>query len=93
VRFTPAPTGRSDAPGRASIATVAVRSKSLRVLAADGELEALGVLTDRRDELAHLRVPDRESVAFRSAVGADVTNRQGLHRPLPRSNQVSGFAS
>jgi transposase len=39
-----------------SIAIVAVRTKGLRVLTADGELEALRMLTDRRDELAHLRV-------------------------------------
>jgi transposase len=35
---------------------VAVRTKSMRVLAPDGELEALRMLTDRRDELTRLRV-------------------------------------
>ncbi len=34
---------------------VAVRTSTLRVLAADGELEALRMLSDRRDELSHLR--------------------------------------
>lgn len=35
-----------------SIAVVAVRTTTLRVVAPDGELEALRMLTDRRDELA-----------------------------------------
>jgi transposase len=47
---------KTDALDAHSIASVAVRTKGLRVLTADGELEALRMLTDRRDELAHLRV-------------------------------------
>ncbi len=47
---------KTDALDAHSIAIVAVRTKGLRVLAPDGELEALRMLTDRRDELAHLRV-------------------------------------
>ena len=47
---------KTDALDAHSIAIVAVRTKGLRVLAADGELEALRMLADRRDELAHLRV-------------------------------------
>ena len=47
---------KTDALDAHSIAVVAVRTPGLRVLAADGELEALRMLTDRRDELAHLRV-------------------------------------
>ena len=47
---------KTDALDAHSIAIVAVRTKGLRVLVADGELEALRMLTDRRDELAHLRV-------------------------------------
>ena len=39
-----------------SIAVVAIRTKTLRVVAPDGELEALRMLTDRRDELAQRRV-------------------------------------
>lgn len=35
---------------------VAVRTPGLRVLAADGDLEALRMLTDRRQELARQRV-------------------------------------
>jgi hypothetical protein len=46
---------KTDALDAHSIAIVAVRTAGLRVLAADGELEALRMLTDRRDELAHLR--------------------------------------
>lgn len=47
---------KTDALDAHSIAMVAVRTTGLRVVAADGELEALRMLTDRRDELAHLRV-------------------------------------
>jgi transposase len=47
---------KTDALDAHSIAVVAVRTPGLRVLAADGELEALRMLTDRRDELAHQRV-------------------------------------
>ena len=47
---------KSDSLDAHSIAIVTVRTAGLRVLAADGELEALRMLTDRRDELAHLRV-------------------------------------
>jgi transposase len=39
-----------------SIAVVATRTTGLRVVTRDGELEALRMLADRRDELAHLRV-------------------------------------
>jgi transposase len=47
---------KTDALDAHWIAIVAVRTTGLRELAADGELEALRMLTDRRDELAHLRV-------------------------------------
>ena len=47
---------KTDAVDAHAIAMVAVRTPGLRVLAADGELEALRMLTDRRDELARLRV-------------------------------------
>ncbi len=47
---------KTDALDAHSIAIVAVRTTGLRVLAPDGELEALRMLTDRRDELVVLRV-------------------------------------
>ena len=47
---------KTDALDAHSIAVVAVRTDGLRVLVEDGELEALRMLTDRRDELAHQRV-------------------------------------
>jgi transposase len=47
---------KTDALDAHSIAVVAVRTPGLRVLEHDGELEALRMLTDRRDELARLRV-------------------------------------
>lgn len=47
---------KTDALDAHSIAMVAVRTPGLRVVAADADLESLRMLTDRRDELAHLRV-------------------------------------
>ena len=47
---------KTDALDAHSIAVVAVRTAGLRVVTADGELEALRMLTDRRDELAAQRV-------------------------------------
>ena len=47
---------KTDALDAHSIAIVAVRTPGLRVLAPGGALEALRLLTDRRDELARLRV-------------------------------------
>ena len=47
---------KTDALDAHSIAMVAVRTPGLRVLTPDGDLEALRMLTDRRDELARLRV-------------------------------------
>jgi transposase len=47
---------KTDALDAHSIAMVAVRTPGLRVVAPDGELETLRMLTDRRDELARQRV-------------------------------------
>ena len=47
---------KTDARDAHSIAIVAVRTTTLRVLRADGELEALRMLCDRREELTRLRV-------------------------------------
>ena len=47
---------KTDALDAHSIAIVAVRTEGLRRVVEDGELEALRMLTDRRDELAHQRV-------------------------------------
>ena len=47
---------KTDAVDAHSIAMVAVRTEGLREIVADGELEALRMLTDRRDELARQRV-------------------------------------
>jgi transposase len=47
---------KTDALDAHSIAVVAVRTPGLRRVADDGELEALRMLTDRRDELARQRV-------------------------------------
>lgn len=47
---------KTDAHDAHSIAVVAVRTKGLRVLQVDGELEALRMLTDRREALTRRRV-------------------------------------
>lgn len=47
---------KTDARDAHSIAIVAVRTKTLRVLQVDGELEALRMLTDRREALTRRRV-------------------------------------
>jgi transposase len=47
---------KTDAVDAHSIAMVAVRTAALRPIVADGEREALRLLSDRRDELAHQRV-------------------------------------
>ena len=47
---------KTDARDAHSIAIVAVRTANLRVLKVDGELEALRMLTDRRDALTRRRV-------------------------------------
>jgi transposase len=47
---------KTDARDAHSIAVVAVRTKTLRVLQLDGELEALRMLTDRREALTRRRV-------------------------------------
>ena len=47
---------KTDAHDAHSVAVVAVRTKTLRVLQLDGELEALRMLTDRREALTRRRV-------------------------------------
>ena len=47
---------KTDARDAHSIAIVAVRTKTLRVLSVDGELEALRMLVDRRQALSRRRV-------------------------------------
>jgi transposase len=47
---------KTDAHDAHSVAVAAVRAKDLRVLAPDGELEALRVLVDHRDQLTNQRV-------------------------------------
>ena len=47
---------KTDAHDAHSIAVVAVRTEGLRVLKVDGELEALRMLTDRREALSRRRV-------------------------------------
>src|SRR5688572_5160776 len=46
---------KTDAHDAHAVAVVAVRTKNLRVLAEDGELEAMRLLVERREELARQR--------------------------------------
>ncbi|MEJ7633545.1 IS110 family transposase [Aeromicrobium sp.] len=47
---------KTDAHDAHSVAVAAVRAKDLRVLAPDGQLEALRILVDQRDQLSNQRV-------------------------------------
>ena len=47
---------KTDAHDAHAVAVVAVRTKNLRVLVQDGELEAMRLLVERREELARQRV-------------------------------------
>jgi transposase len=54
--FDPGHNRKTDALDAHSIAMVAVRTRGLRVLRVDGELEALRILADRREALTRRRV-------------------------------------
>jgi transposase len=75
---------KTDAHDAHAVAVVAVRTKTLRVLAYDAELEVLRMLVDRRDELSN--------ASFRESAGADlppvdqraaVAGRPALRRRVP----------
>ena len=77
ARVRPFDTGhnrKTDAHDAHSIAAVAVRTKTLRVLAVDGELEALRLLVDRRDALSRHRV---QTVNRIQALLAELLSGQG----------------
>jgi transposase len=65
---------KTDALDAHSIAMVAVRTEGLRVLAVDGELEALRMLTERRETLTRRRV---QSVNRLQALLAELLPGQG----------------
>ncbi len=69
---------KTDAHDAHAVAVVAVRTKGLRVLSYDDELEALRMLVDRREELTRARVQTRQPAAA-AAVRADP--RQGEEGP------------
>jgi transposase len=71
---------KTDALDAHSIAIVAVRSTSLRVLKADGELEALRMLTDRREALTRRRV---QTVNRLQALLAELTPGQAKRDITP----------
>ena len=72
---------KTDARDAHSIAVVAVRTEGLRVLKVDGELEALRMLTDRREALTRRRV---QSVNRLQALLAELLPGQAKegHQPV-----------
>ena len=75
---------KTDALDAHSIAVVAVRTQGLRVVVEDGELEALRMLTDRRDELARQRV---QTVNRLQAPAQRTAAWPAQTRPVRRSGQ------
>ena len=75
---------KTDARDAHSIAVVAVRTKTLRVLQLDGQLEALRMLTDRREALTRRRV---QTVDRLQALLAELLPGQGRTRSHHRSGQ------
>ena len=82
---------KTDARDAHSIAIVAVRTKTLRVLQVDGELEALRMLTDRREALTRRRV---QTVRPTTGVARRTLARTGETRHHHRAGQEdAGLAS
>jgi transposase len=67
---------KTDALDAHSVAAVAVRTPGLRVLQIDGELEAMRILTDRREALTRRRV---QTVCRLQALLADLLPGQAKH--------------
>ena len=75
---------KTDAHDAHSVAVAAVRAKDLRVLAPDGQLEALRTLVDHRDQLSRRRVPDGQPAApaaRRAAARCGRRRTSPPHRP------------
>ncbi len=75
---------KTDAHDAHAVAAVAVRTKTLRVLQLDGELEALRMLTDRREALTRRRV---QTVDRLQALLGRTPSRTGQTRHHYRSGQ------
>jgi len=75
---------KTDAHDAHSVAVAAVRSKELRVLAADPELEALRMLVDRREELARHRTQTANRL---QRLLGELTPWQGEERHHDRSGE------
>ena len=76
---------KTDALDAHSIAIVAVGTQGLRVLKVDGELEALRMLTDRREALTRRRV---QTVNRLQALLAELPERLGAHPADPLKTTV-----
>ncbi len=89
---------KTDAHDAHSIAAVAVRTKTLRVLAVDGELAALRLLVDRRDALSRRRVQCVNRLHGVAGGTGSGTGQEGHHRTArprrcwPRSGPVTSPA-
>jgi hypothetical protein len=74
--FRHRPHRKTDAHDAHAVAVVAVRTKTLRVLQLDGELEALRMLTDRREALTRRRVQTVDRRFLRRSATARSTSTQ-----------------
>ena len=77
---------KTDARDAHSIAIVAVRTKTLRVLRPDGELEALRMLCDRQGGAHPAAGPDREQAATAAGRTHPRPGQEGPHRVAGQGN-------
>ncbi len=84
---------KTDAHDAHAVAVVAVRTKGLRVLAYDVELEALRMLADRREELTPHQDPDRQPAAP-PVVGAHTrSGEEGHHHRSGQGDPLLGAST
>ena len=85
---------KTDAHDAHAVAAVAVRTKTLRVLQVDGELEALRMLTDRREALTRRRVQtvDRLQALLAELLPGQAKRDLTTARPRP-CWRLSGLAT
>ena len=71
---------KTDAHDAHAVAVVAVRTKTLRVLSYDAELEVLRMLVDRRDELSKAKVQAVSRLHQLLSKLVPGQSKEGLHR-------------
>jgi transposase len=77
---------KTDAHDAHSVAVAAVRAESLRVLAPDGQLEALRMLVDHREQLSNQRVATVNRLQRMLAELTPGQAKKGHHRPAGKGN-------